>query len=572
MTTPTTRRVVLLAGIVALGAVAAARQSSTLNERLAAAGVYERIDRFAADSMRDDGTPGLALGLTSRDGLLRASTYGFADLAAKVPVVPEHLFEIGSISKSFTAIALLQQRDAGRFDPREPIVTYLPWFSLKSSFAPITGHHLLTHTAGLPRDRDDVPSSRFQAAALRDRVAGSPPGTRFAYSNVGYQILGYALEAIADQAYPDVIERGILRPLGMRSSESSITHDTRLRLAVGYESFYDDRPRHRSHPLVPATWLEYAAGDGALASTAGDMSAYVRMLLNRGAGPQGRILSEESFKLLITPAVKSDDDGSRYGYGLTIEEDEKDGRTIVRHSGGMVGYHSLLIADMTDGLGVILLANGPGSSGVASFALDAARAGLHGRPPPDAPARRPRPFVENAAEFAGAYSSPDGETLKVIADGDRLLLQLADRSVPLEPRGRDRFYADHPDYSRFLLRFAREKGVVVEASIGPRWYAGPRYAGPRSFDAPAAWAAYPGHYRTTHAWFSNFRVVLRKGTLLLVSPEGSEQTLVPLDAAGTEFTLDDKASAERLRFDTIVDGLALRVNLSGVDYYRSFTP
>lgn len=545
-----------------------AQPAQSLTDRLAAAGVFARIDAHVAQTMRHEGTPGLALGLTARNGTLRVSTYGFADLAARVPVTPEHLFEIGSISKSFTAIALLQQRDAGRFDPQAPIARYLPWFSIRSAYAPIAGHHLLTHTAGIPRDRDDVPSSLYQAAGVRDRVTGAAPGSRYAYSNVGYQILGYALEAIAGAPYPDVIDRSILRPLGMTASEAAITHDTRLRLAVGYESLYDDRPRPTPNPVVPATWLEYGAGDGSIASNADDMLAYLRMLLSRGATGRGRLISEESFELLTSRAVKTGD-RAHYGYGMGVR-DEDGGRTVLVHAGGMVGYHSMLMADMTDGLGVILLVNGPGSSGVARFALDAARAGLHGRPVPDLPPPASRARVEKPADYAGTFTAPGGETLTLTADGERLLLQRIDRAVPLEPRGRDEFYVNDPDFALFLLRFERHGGAVTEAVHGARWYAGSRYAGPKAFDCPPAWNAYRGHYRTTHAWFSNFRIVLRKGRLLLVSPEGSEQALVPLESG--EFTLDEKESAERLRFDTIVDGRALRVNLSGVDYYRSFTP
>jgi hypothetical protein len=78
-----------------------------------------------------------------------------------------------------------------------------------------------------------------------------------------------------------------------------------------------------------------------------------------------------------------------------------------------------------------------------------------------------------------------------------------------------------------------------------------------------------GHYRTTHAWFNNFRIVLRKGQLLLITPSGSEEVMVPV---GDEFALEDKESAERIVFDTIVSGSALRATLSGVAYYRTVTP
>ena len=546
-----------------------ASQPQTAADRFRGAGALQLVDAYVAREMQRHRTPGLAIAITARDGLIAASTYGFADVRARVPLTPAHLFEIGSISKSFTAVALLQQRDAGRFDPQQPITKYLPWFSIQSSYAPITGHHLLTHTAGIPRDRDDVPSSRYQAAALRDRVAGSAPGSRYAYSNVGFQVLGYALEAIAGRPYPDVIRDGILRPLGMNSSDAQFTHDTRVRLAVGYEDMFDDRPPHPSHPLMPAPWLEYAAGDGSIVSTAEDMAAYVRMLLNGGRGPEGPIISPASFGLLTSKAAGT---GERqwYGYGMGIRE--IDGRTVLAHSGGMVGYSSFLMAEPAAGIGVIVLVNGPAAPAeMAAFALDVARAALSGSALPALPAPDEPLSVPNAAEYAGTYTDADGRKIDVIGENGRLWIVHRGERVPLERRGRDRFYVNHDDFALFLLQFSRDPaGQVVELTHGGRWFAGARYTGPRTFDVPEAWRTSVGHYRTTHAWFNNFRVVVRKGELLLINPSGGEERLTPLENG--EFVVGGKESAERLRFDTIVDGAALRATLSGVPYYRSFTP
>ncbi|MDP9374233.1 MAG: serine hydrolase, partial [Chloroflexota bacterium] len=134
------------------------------------------------------------------------------------------------------------------------------------------------------------------------------------------------------------------------------------------------------------------------------------------------------------------------------------------------------------------------------------------------------------------------------------------------------FVIGHPAFARFPLRFGRDgDGRVTEAFHGADWYTAERYTGPAAFDHPANWIAYPGHYRSHNPWFSNFRIVLRKGTLLLIHPAGQEEALVPLD--DDTFRVGNTAhSPERLRFDTIVDGQALRVNLSGEYYYRALTP
>lgn len=111
---------------------------------------------------------------------------------------------------------------------------------------------------------------------------------------------------------------------------------------------------------------------------------------------------------------------------------------------------------------------------------------------------------------------------------------------------------------------------MVEAAYGSDWYTNERYSGPRSFDVPKDWLAYPGRYRSQDPWFNNFRVVLRKGKLWLVIPEGEETLLKPVDA--DSFQVGEEPTAERIRFDTVINGKAIRAELSGKFFYRSFTP
>jgi CubicO group peptidase (beta-lactamase class C family) len=563
---------------------------------------YDRIDRFLTRDMKKHNTPGLALAVTSREGTLLVVTRGFADRKTRRPVRPGTLFEIGSLSKSFTAVALLQLRDEGKFDPRQPVKHYLKWFEIGSKYAPITGHHLLTHTAGLPIDRDDVPSSLSQTLALRDRAVGYAPGKRYAYSNIGYQVLGQVLEEITGQEYPEVLRARLLRPLGMKASAAAITHALRPRLAVGYEPAFDDRPAPPDHPLAEAVWVEYGAGDGSVSATAADLAAYLRMLLNRGVGPKGRVLSEEGFRLLVQKAIPAGG-GAYYGYGLRVLEE--DGHTLIRHRGGMLGYRAELRGDLTAGLGVVVLTNGPGDfRPAADFALAAVRAALEKRPLPALPEAREPARCDHAGEYAGTYATAEGKTLVLKAKGRRLLLSHRGEEIALEPRGDDCFYVNHPDFALFLLEFGRRynsepfpaaaavgmlsapagpllaagalargagNDTVVEVSHGGDWYVNKAYQEPRTFTVPAEWQAYPGHYRSQQPWLTNFRVVLRKGQLWYVHPKGEETApLLPLRPG--VFQVGAGETAERLSLDRVVKGKAQRANFSGVDYYRFFRP
>jgi CubicO group peptidase (beta-lactamase class C family) len=595
----------LACGLLLLGCVPAARgQEEGVRLRRA----YDQVDEALARYMKENNTPGVTLAVTARAGTLHVLTRGWADRKARRPVTPETLFEIGSISKSFTAVALLQLRDEGRFDPKEPLTRYLPWFQVQSKYAPITGHHLLTHTAGLPGDRDDIPSSLSQTLALSERTVGYPPGKRYAYSNIGYQVLGQTLEEITGKEYPEVIRGRILEPLGMKASAAAITHELRPRLAVGYESAFDDRPAPPARPLAEAVWVEYGAGDGSISATATDLAAYLRMLLNRGAGPKGRVLSEEGFRLLTQKGAPLNDGKHYYGYGLIVFE--ADGHALIRHSGQMLGYRAELLGDLTSGLGVVVLANGPGTlRPLAESTLASVRAALERRPlpalPPDREPTECDPAAgEYAADYAGTWTTADGKTLTLKDKGKRVILLHKGEEIALEPRGDDSFYANHPEFALFLLEFGRRyntepfpaasvagllaspagpllaasalapgagNDAVVEVCHGGDWYVGKGYRGQRTFEVPAEWQAYPGHYRSQQPWLTNFRVVLRKGLLWYVEPDGDASApLLPLGPG--MFQVGSRETAERLSLDRVVKGKAQRANRSGVDYYRFFRP
>lgn len=530
----------------------------------------EQVGGMIRQQMQIEHIPGVAIAVTDRRRLLAHGVYGLADVAAQTPIREDTLFEIGSISKSFTTIALLQLAEAGQIDLQAPVSRYLPWFQVPSSFEPITLHHLLCHSGGIITGTDFSTEAYYEAWALRETKAATPPGSFFHYSNLGYKALGLVLESVLGRPYHEIIRGRILEPLGMASSESAITHRTRERLAVGYELFYDDRPAPPGRPLAPATWLENATADGSISATASDMAAYIRMLLNEGDTPQGRLISLESFALLTRPAIESDPDhGGFYGYGLCLRE--QDGRRFIHHDGGMVGYYSSLWADRDDGLGSIVLINGPGEpNSMARFALEVFKAALHGRELPALPPRADPGQVQNAADYVGTYRC-GSQRVTVTAEGQGLVLQWEGEAIPLEPREPDTFYADSPNLRLFLLQFGREEGEVVEFFYGPDWYTHERYGGPRSFEHPAAWAAYAGHYRSYNPWYSNFRVVLRKGALVLIEPDGDTQALVPLSEGAFRIGQDERLP-EVIRFGTLIGGLARRANVSGCDYYRTFTP
>ena len=533
----------------------------------------EETSRYVEQQMTKANMPGLALGITNRDKLLQVATFGYADLASGRPVEPDTLFEIGSIGKSFTNVALMQLRDEGRLNLNDPVSRYLPWFEVQSDHAPITTHHLMTHTSGLVTGTDIGPHGLFEAWALRDIRTGTPPGEYFRYSNVGYKTLGFLLEEVDGRSYLEAIQARVLDPLGMRDSHAVIGFETRRRAAVGYRSFYDDRPEHRDHGLVPALWTEYAVGDGCQASTAGDMAVYMRMLMNGGAGPMGRLMSEDSFRLMTSRVIPTQQwGGAHYGYGLILAD--VDGHAYLGHGGSSTGFVSGMVADLDDGIGVAVMINGLvrsyGAIDMAMHIVSLLRAGLHQGEMPSLPPAADPERVVNAGDYAGAYNSAT-YCLTLTGQGERLNLNWRGLDVVLQQRGEDTFYVPHPELERYLLEFGREGDRVVEVFHGPDWYVGEGYTEPVSFDHPPEWDGLAGHYRTYNFGLTNFRVVLRKGSLLVVYPGGSHEPLVPL-GDGLFRIGDDPRSPETILFDAVASGRALRALYSGCPYYRTYTP
>ena len=301
----------------------------------------------------------------------------------------------------------------------------------------------------------------------------------------------------------------------------------------------------------------------------------MRMILNRGAGPgTRRVISESSFELLTRPVVKAPLRGedASYTYGFWVSQD-KSNATHLRHTGGMVAFSSSFDADLTNGLAAFASVNarlgGYRPVAVTKYALELLAAERAGRELPAMPeAPPPAEEVKNASDYAGRYETPDGRVLVLAAEGQRLLLMNKGRAVALERSGGpDSFIVKHPEFELFRLVFGREGGAVVEAGHGAEWYAGSRYKGARTFEYPKEWDAYVGRYRHESAWYGSSRVVLRRGALWLdgeaplqALPDGSFSLGPPAD------------SPERLRFTDVLGGRAMTMNLSTVEYHRTYMP
>jgi D-alanyl-D-alanine carboxypeptidase len=412
------------------------------------ADVLKKMDVASADVV-----PALVVAVTDRHRTLGVIAHGYADIKTKTPATTESLFPVGSIAKSFTAMALMELVDEGRFDPQAPVSNYLPWFRVHSSPASITGHHLLTHTAGLPKYRADLASSEFATYSLRDYDVPYAPGAHYWYSNLGFQTLGYALERIERAPWHSIIERRILNRVGMSASTAIIDDRLRTRLPVGYVYW------PYGNEVVEHSWFEYSAGDGAVVSTGGDMAKYVRVILNRGALPTGRLVSDAAFTLMTTPFR------DEYAYGLRVRS--VDGDTVIRHDGFIEGFSSVMEVHVNDGYGVVLLTNGRPSRELARWILAAVQAAMRGQPVPDVPATNTAPSVDPREPedvdvplayrpYVGRYKNhnPDDTVVRVfVRKGQLIAAHDFDAGEPLVRVGPALFKPATPDFNPERYRF-----------------------------------------------------------------------------------------------------------------------
>ncbi len=529
--------------------------------------IFPLLDQFVQQHLKDMNAPGLTLTLVDANGVQRVCTYGVDDLDKRTPIKPEQLFHIGSISKTFLGLCLVQLHEEGKLDLNKPIANYLPWLRIDSLTRPITTHDLLTHSAAIP-DGDLFPadpSFRHRAVAL--------PGTFFHYSNMGYEALGYLLETIDQRSLAESLRIRILEPLGMKSTESAITLDIVNKVAGSYMPELNDRPYPRQGNLVKAPPISVTTAAGCIASNANDMAAFLTMLINRGKTPNGRIISTSGFELFSTPFMNADELGKDIKYGYGIAADTFDGHTRLHHMGGMVSFVSALEVDLDAGLGVFVSFNstqGNRPGAVAEYALRLMRASREGRPLPKAPISKPSFYVDAAPDYAGRYVSAEGRVVEIVAKGDRLFLSHKGKQVALEPtKGAENAFAVlHPDFAQFAFYFQRAgnkpEGKFVEIGWGGDRYLSASYQGATEFSVPEAWQEYVGHYRSEDPWIGSVHIVMRAGALwvdglIKLAPDGNDR-----------FYLGDvKDNPDWISFAEVVNGRTMRMVQSGFDLTRT---
>ena len=313
------------------------------------------IDDFIASEMPASGVPGLAYAVVTDGKITTVEARGVAMRGGDKPVTPDTPFNVGSVSKSFTALAVMQLVEAGKVGLDTAVSRYLPAFSGQSAGA-VTIRQLLSHTSGFSTFQgnnapNDDTQSEDKLARLVEQQAGVtpayPPGAQWEYSNLNYEILGRLIEVVSGETFQSYIATHIMAPVGMTHSfvADGKIHEA---MASGHRPWFGSK-----RPLaVNHTDLGTAPQGGVIAS-AGDLARYMLMMLN---GRDDDVLSAEGKAAMMRPAS---DASPFYGFGWFV--DTRKG--TVFHTGNSVGYESILTMVPAQKKGVVVLVNAGGGLG-----------------------------------------------------------------------------------------------------------------------------------------------------------------------------------------------------------------
>lgn len=315
------------------------------------------------------GVPGLSIAVVHDQETIAAQGFGFADPKTGRAADADTLYSICSISKLFTAIGVMQQRDAGNLDLDGPVADYLPWFAeledVHGDDEAITLRRILTHSAGLPRESDspywsgpdfDFPTRDELRRALTGQQTLYPSGRYFQYSNLGLSLAGESVAAVSGTTWENYTRRQILEPLAMADTFTSVAeaHATG-RLAAGYSQRRGGPDRERLG-LFEVEGVAPAAG---MVSSASDLARFAKWQLRLLENGGEEVLRSSTLREMQRVHWVDPDWETTWGLGFGVFQ--LDGRTVAGHSGGCPGFYTTFRLVPKDKLGVIVLSNAIGA-------------------------------------------------------------------------------------------------------------------------------------------------------------------------------------------------------------------
>jgi CubicO group peptidase (beta-lactamase class C family) len=382
-----------------------------------------QIDQLLARHVTPGG-PGAAIGVIRGGEFIHRKSYGLADLEWGTPLDPDCVFRIASLTKPFTATAIMMLAERGALSVDDPVETHLPWWPARGRRTTI--RHLLTHTSGVWRHdwdrelrmtRPDIRTAEI-LPLIGQHDFEFELGAAYRYNNSGYLLLGAIIEAVSGRKFFDFLREAIFEPLGMKHTGELRYETVTPRRARGHV-----RGRSGFHNARPdGEMFSYAAGG--LGSTLDDLALWDRALREH------RLLRPETMEAMLAPTVLRDGSANPYGFGWGITDDYL-GQRICHHAGGVSGFACQMLRLRDQDLTTIVLSNlylfpfDQVNRGLLRIALDA----------PFVPRKLATPSADQMARCVGTYIGEEGRPFEINAAaswaalGDDRLCDPADPEV-----------------------------------------------------------------------------------------------------------------------------------------------
>jgi CubicO group peptidase (beta-lactamase class C family) len=319
----------------------------------------ERLEPFITKTMTEAKIPGLAIGVVEDGRLVYSRGFGVMKLGdLSQPVTPATLFHMASITKPFVATSVMQLVEQGKVDLDAPVTKYLAYFQLQDPrYRSITVRQMLTHTSGMPDVRnywwnkpeyDDGSLERY-VRSLTDKQLRWQPGSKYAYSNMAFEVLGDLVAKVSGKSFEDYVEANILNPLGMKSSTLLFKKADPAKLAAGHTL-----SKGKVIPIAHYPYNRAHTPSSNLHSSVGDMARWIAVNINRGELDGNRILKSSTYDLLWKPAATVQGLGQ---VGISWFLGDLKGEPIVMHGGGDDGFLTYVAFSPSHKAGVVMMIN-----------------------------------------------------------------------------------------------------------------------------------------------------------------------------------------------------------------------
>jgi len=420
--------------------------------------IAARIDPLVEEAMRAGSVPGISVGIMQGGEVVLAKGYGFAELENQVPATEHTVYRIGSVTKQFTAAAIMLLVEEGKLRLDADITEFFPDYP--TGGRAITVQRLLNHTSGIKgytemREFGEVARDDLTHEELIDLFSAAPfefePGERYQYNNSAFYLLGVIIEQITEQSYADFLQQQFFDPLGMQDSHYLDNDPIIPRRAEGYEV----REGEIINDSFLSMELPYAAGS--LGSSVSDLLTW------QGALIGGEAVSNASFTTMTSPAQLND--GATYPYGAGLGMSSMDRHRKIQHGGGINGFRSQLSYYPDDDLTVAVLTNsGSANPGVLESRIARAILGIEEQVVEVLPLE-----PADAALYVGVYNPGRGPIRVLLVDGELRALGAA-----LQRVGEHEFVVDSDPYR--VITFTVEDGQAVSLTMQRE---GPETVAPR---------------------------------------------------------------------------------------------